>query len=153
MDRLAADLQRAFPGVEGFSPRNVWRIRAFYVAWTEGVLAQRKPGTEVLTQAASELDGKNLAQVASEISWFHNVVLIQKLKDPLRRLWYAKMTIEHGWSRPVLVHQIESGLFERQGKAITNFKRTLPPPQSDLAHQAMKAPYTFDCLAHHFGNG
>ena len=82
----------------------------------------------------------------TEIPWGHNQELLFKLKDPLQRIWYAKMAIEHGWSRPVLVLQIESGLFERQGMAVTNFKRTLPPPQSDLAQQALKDPYTFDFL-------
>lgn len=148
VDKLAADLQRAFPGLEGFSPRNVWRMRAFYLAWTEGVSTQfaRESRSTILTRPVSELDGRNLPRVVSEIPWGQNITLFQKLKDPLRRLWYAKMTIEHGWSLPVLVHQIESGLFERQGKAVTNFKRTLPPPQSDLAQQALKDPYTFDFL-------
>lgn len=68
------------------------------------------------------------------------------MKDLPRRLWYAQRTSELGWSRAVLVHQIESGLYERQGKAVTNFKATLPPLQSDLADQAIKDPYTFDFL-------
>ena len=70
-----------------------------------------------------------------------------KVKDLATRLWYAQETLEHGWSRAVLVHQIETGLHERQGKAVTNFERTLPPPQSDLAQQALKDPYVFDFLA------
>jgi predicted nuclease of restriction endonuclease-like (RecB) superfamily len=140
VDKLAEDLQRAFPGMEGFSPRNVWRMRAFYLAWTEAVLAQpaRESGSAILTRPVSELDGLNLPRPVSEIPWGHNIALFQKLKDPVQRLWYAKMTTEHGWSLPVLVLQIESGLFKRQGKAVTNFKRTLPPPQSDLAQQALK---------------
>ncbi|MFC1678587.1 YhcG family protein, partial [Elusimicrobiota bacterium] len=148
VDRLATDLQRAFPGVEGFSPRNVWRMRAFYLAWTKEVRARaiRQSAPAILTRLVSELDGQSLPRAVSDIPWGHNITLFQKLKDPARRLWYAKMTIEHGWSRPVLVHQIESGLFKRQGKAISNFKQTLPPAQSDLAQQAMKDPYTFDFL-------
>lgn len=148
VDHLAADLQKAFPGMEGFSPRNIWRMRAFYLAWTEGVVAkqERKFGDKFLTQVASEMDGQNLPQAASEIPWFHNVILVQKLKNPLKRLWYAQKTVEHGWSRNVLVHQIESGLYERQGRASTNFKRTLPAPQSDLANQIIKDPYIFDFL-------
>ncbi len=82
----------------------------------------------------------------TEIPWGHNQELLFKLKDPAQRLWYAKMTVEHGWSRAVLVHQIESDLYGREGKAVSNFKRTLPPPQSDLAQQAIKDPYTFDFL-------
>jgi predicted nuclease of restriction endonuclease-like (RecB) superfamily len=138
VDQLAADIQRDFPGIEGFSSRNFWRMRAFYLAWTKEVA--------ILTQPASELDGKNLPQVASEIPWFHNVVLIQKLKPPLERLWYAKKTVQHGWSRAVLVHQIELDLYARQGQAITNFEQTLPAPQSDLARQTIKDPYIFDFL-------
>jgi predicted nuclease of restriction endonuclease-like (RecB) superfamily len=138
VDRLAHDLQTAFPGVGGFSPENVRRMRAFYLAYTEGAAIQ--------SRAVTELDGVNPPRVVTEIPWGQNQELLFKLKDPIQRLWYAKMTVEHGWSRPVLVHQIEAGLFERQGKAVTNFKRTLPPPQSDLAEQALKDPYTFDFL-------
>jgi predicted nuclease of restriction endonuclease-like (RecB) superfamily len=93
------------------------------------------------------LDGRHLPRAAAEIPWFHNVILLEKLKDPATRLWYALITLEHGWSRAVLVHQIETGLHERQGKAVTNFRRTLPPPQSDLAQQALKDPYVFDFLS------
>jgi predicted nuclease of restriction endonuclease-like (RecB) superfamily len=74
-------------------------------------------------------------QVAAQIPWWHNVVIIEKVKRQDERLWYAQKTLEHGWSRAVLVHQIESGLFLRQGKALTNFRKTLPPLQSDLADQ------------------
>ncbi|HBL17871.1 MAG TPA: DUF1016 domain-containing protein [Elusimicrobia bacterium] len=148
VDKLAADLQRSFPGMAGFSPRNVWRMRAFYLAWTEGVLAQvgREGGSSILPRAVAESDGRNLPRGVAEIPWGQNIALLEKLKDPAQRFWYAQMTIEHGWSLPVLVLQVESGLFERQGKAVTNFKRTLPPPQSDLAQQALKDPYTFDFL-------
>lgn len=148
VDRLAKDLERAFPGMEGFSPSNIWRMRSFYLAWTEEVLARpaRDDGDSILAQPARELDGQSLPQAAAGIPWFHNVVLIEKLKDPAARLWYAWQTLEHGWSRAVLVHQIESGLFMRQGKAVTNFEATLPPPQSDLAQQVLKDPYNFDFL-------
>ena len=76
----------------------------------------------------------------------HNVTLLQKLKEPAQRLWYAQRTIEYGWSRAVLVHQIESDLYRRQGQATTNFDTTLPAPQSDLARELLKDPYTFDFL-------
>ena len=75
------------------------------------------------------------------IPWGHNVVLLEKVKDPAERLWYARKTVENGWSRNVLVHWIESDLYERQGKAQTNFERTLPAPQSDLARETLKDPY------------
>ncbi len=69
-----------------------------------------------------------------------------KLDTPAIRLWYAHKAIEHGWSRAVLTHHIETQLHKREGKAVTNFQRTLPPPQSDLAEQTLKDPYNFDFL-------
>lgn len=125
IDRLAADLKSAFPEMKGFSPRNLKYMRAFAEAWPE----------ESIVQAA-------LAQ----ITWYHNVALIEKLRSPEDRVWYAKATVQHGWSRNVLVHQIDSGLHYRQGGAVTNFDRTLPSPQSDLAQQITKDPYNFDFL-------
>jgi len=97
--------------------------------------------------AAAYPDEAIVQQVAGQIPWFHNVVLIERIKDRAARLWYARKTVEHGWSRAVLVHQIEGGLYERQGKAVTNFAETLPSPQSDLAQQALKDPYIFDFLS------
>ncbi len=82
----------------------------------------------------------------AEIPWGHNVWLFEKVKDPIQRLWYAAKTLEHGWSRAVLTVQIESGLYRRQGKAVSNFAGTLPSPQSDLAQQSLKDPYVFDFL-------
>jgi predicted nuclease of restriction endonuclease-like (RecB) superfamily len=81
-----------------------------------------------------------------EIPWGHNLQLLGKLKDPRQRLWYAQKTVQHAWSRAILVHQIELDLFGREGKAITNFPLTLPAPQSDLAQQTLKDPYVFDFL-------
>jgi predicted nuclease of restriction endonuclease-like (RecB) superfamily len=125
IDRLASDLRRSFPEVSGFSPRNLKYMRSFAAAWPEESIVQ---------------------QAAAQIPWFHNCVLIDKVKDPGERSWYIQKTIEHGWSRNVLVHQIESGLFRRQGKAVTNFKATMPGAQSDLAQQLLKDPYNFDFL-------
>ena len=138
VERLARDLQAEFRGISGFSPQNMWYMRAFYLAWTAEAANLQQP--------VGELDGENLPHPVGEIPWGHNIVLLEKVKSLARRLWYAEKTIEHGWSRAVLVHQIESGLHERQGKAVTNFDRTLPPPQSDLARQALKDPYVFDFL-------
>ena len=150
VERLSRDLQSEFSGISGFSPQNIWRMRALYLAWTEDVSklapVARQNGGSILSQAARELGGRNLPQAVGEIPWFHNVTLIEKLKDPIQRLWYAQQTIAHGWSRAVLVHQIESDLFARQGKALTNFQTTLPAPQSDLAQELVKDPYHFDFL-------
>jgi predicted nuclease of restriction endonuclease-like (RecB) superfamily len=125
IDQLAKDLHHAFPGVQGFSPRNIKYMRALAEAWPD----------EAIVQAP-------LAQ----LTWYHNLTLLEKVKSPAERLWYARQAIEHGWSRNVLVMHIESGLYRRQGKAVTNFQATLPPPQSDLAQQLLKDPYNFDFL-------
>jgi predicted nuclease of restriction endonuclease-like (RecB) superfamily len=90
-------------------------------------------------------DEQFVQEVLAQITWYHNIALLEKLKLPEERFWYAQQTIQHGWSRNVLVHQIESQLYHRQGKAITNFDRTLPKPQSELA-QLLKDPYSFDFL-------
>lgn len=113
-------------------------MRSFFLAWTEA--------TEKLQQAVGEIDGENLPQAVGEIPWGHNLQLLSKLNDPAKRLWYARQTTEQGWSRAVLVHQIESDAFGRQARAVTNFERTLPIPQSDLAQQLTKDPYNFGFL-------
>src|SRR4029077_9269539 len=85
-------------------------------------------------------------QLVAQIPWGHNVRILDRVKAPEDRIWYTKATIQHGWSRDVLVHQIESGRLHRQGKAVVNFDRTLPAPQSDLARDITKDPYNFDFL-------
>lgn len=125
IDRLSADLRHAFPDMKGFSPRNLKYMRAFAEAY---------------------LDEQFVQQVVAQIPWGHNVRILDALSEPAEREFYARQTIEYGWSRNVLIHQIESGLYKRQGKAITNFERTLPSPQSDLAGQLLKDPYAFDFL-------
>ena len=142
VERLAHDLRRAFPDIEGFSPRNIWRMRAFFLAWSVA--------PEKLTQPVSESGArpvaKKLPQAVSEIPWGHNIVLLQQFERPEERLWYAEQTRAQGWSRAALQAQIAKKAHARQGKAITNFSRALPPPQSELARQALKDPYTFDFL-------
>ena len=92
-------------------------------------------------------DESILQQLAAKIPWFHNCVLLDKVKNYDERLWYIQQTIENGWSRAVLEYQIGSKLYERQGQAITNFDQALPQPQSDLAQQILKSPYNFDFLS------
>jgi len=153
VERLANDLQKEFPGLAGFSPQNVWYMRSFYLAWTKELQKLQQPVGEstskILSQLVGELAGQNPPQPVAEIPWGHNLVLLAKLKTPILRLWYAHKAIEHGWSRAVLTHHIETQLHKREGKAITNFQRTLPPPQSDLAEQTLKDPYNFDFLTIH----
>ena len=139
VERLAVDLHKAFPDMGGLSPRNIWRMRAFHLAYTEDV--------QKLPRAVAELDGKNLPQPVAEIPWGHNAALLEKIKEPAERIWYARKTIENGWSRDILILQIENDLYRRQGKAVSNYKKTLPPPNSDLAHQMLKDPYVFDFLS------
>ena len=126
ISQLAKDLKKAFPEMKGFSPRNLKYMRAFAEAYPDETLMQ---------------------QLAAQIPWFHNCVLLDKVKDATERQWYIQKTIEHGWSRSILVHQIELKLYHRQGKATTNFDRTLPKPQSELAEQVLKDPYNFDFLS------
>lgn len=83
------------------------------------------------------------------IPWGHNILIIEKIKEATERLWYAQKTIEHGWSRSLLTIWMENRLYQREGKAITNFQLTLPPPQSDLAQQTLKDPYSLDFLELH----
>ncbi len=137
IDRLADDLQAEFPGESGFSRANIYQMRQFFVAYREQ--------SAIVQQAVGQLPGP--PPPLANIPWGHNTILLQKLKDPAERLWYAEQTITHGWSRAVLVHQIETGLYQRQGKALTNFERTLPAAQSDLAQQALKDPYCVGFLA------
>jgi predicted nuclease of restriction endonuclease-like (RecB) superfamily len=125
IDRLGRDLQEAFPGVAGFSGRNLNYMRAFAEAWHDEAIVQ---------------------QLVAQLPWGHNILLLQKLKSETARGWYAKEAVSHGWSRAVLAHQIGTDLYARQGQAITNFDRTLPAPQSDLAKQLLKDPYNFDFL-------
>lgn len=156
IDQLAEDLARAFPGIVGFSRTNIYRMRSFYQAWPAekperafvpqpvGQFAAPPPHP-IVPQPVGQLQSSP-PQELTAIPWGHNAVLLEKLKERDQRLWYARQTIEHGWSRSMLVHWIESDLYARQGKAITNFERTLPAPQSDLAKQLLKDPYNFDFL-------
>ena len=91
-------------------------------------------------------DDQFVQQLVAQIPWGHNIRILEKVKDQTEREFYIRKTIENGWSRDVLEIQIETGLFLRQGKAITNFELTMPKPQSDLANQLLKSPYNFDFL-------
>jgi predicted nuclease of restriction endonuclease-like (RecB) superfamily len=125
IDKLATDLRLSFPEMKGFSSRNLKYMRAFAEAYPDLTIVQAGP---------------------AQITWYHNCTLLDKVKKSEERVWYAFQTVEHGWTRDVLVHQIESGLYNRQGRAITNFGTTLPKPQSELAQQLLKDPYNFDFL-------
>jgi len=125
IDRMSFDLKQAFPDMQGFSPRNLKYMRKFAEAW---------PGQELVQRTVAL------------IPWRSNITLLDKLKDPDIRLWYAQKTIEHGFGKDMLVFQIETQLHKRQGAAITNFEVALPPADSDLTAQIFKDPYIFDFL-------
>lgn len=129
LERLSRDLRHECPDMQGFSRRNLYRMRAIYLAYRD--------------------QSEFVPQVVAQIPWGHNQVLLEKLKDRAEREWYAQQTIQYGWSRNVLVHHIETRLYERQARAekSSNFAATLPPPQSDLAQQALKDEYVFDFLS------
>ena len=130
IEKLAKDLQNEFPGIAGFSRANIFYMRAFYLAY------------EKVQQAVGQLEDMPI----SRIPWGHNVILVTKLKDNNKRLWYAQKAIENGWSRSILEHWVKLDLFNREGKAITNFQKTLPSPHSDIAQQSLKDPYIFEFL-------
>jgi predicted nuclease of restriction endonuclease-like (RecB) superfamily len=109
IDRLAHDLRQAFPNTKGFSPRNLKYMRAFAAAWPDGDFVQ---------------------QAAAQLPWFHVCTLLDKLKGREEREWYAARALEHGWSRNILVMQIETRLLQRQGAAATNFAMRLPEPSA-----------------------
>lgn len=90
-----------------------------------------------------------MQEALAQIPWGHIIRLMELVTDAKERDWYIHKTIENGWSRDILVLQIESHLYQRQGKGISNFPKTLPPPQSDLARQTLKDPYILDFLMTH----
>jgi len=127
IDNLASDIRMAFPESKGYSVRNLKYMAKF---------AETYPNREFVQQ------------VVAQIPWGHNVVLLDKVSDTNEREWYIKKSAENGWSRNVLVHQIESGLYQRQVLVdkVSNFESRLPSPQSELAAQTMKDPYVFDFI-------
>ncbi len=127
VDMLAGDLRREFPDMKGFSRANIFNIRQWYLYY--------------LT-----MDEK-VQQLVRQLPWGHNMVIVNKIKDPTEAVFYLTETARNNWSRNVLIHQIESGLYLRKGKVLHNFEATLPAPQSDLARQTLKDPYIFDFLS------
>jgi predicted nuclease of restriction endonuclease-like (RecB) superfamily len=127
IERLSQDLCKSFPGMKGLSSRNLKYMRQFAYLYPDRIIVQ---------------------EVLAQLTWYHIITLMDKVKNEKERLWYASQIIQNGWSRNVLVHQIESSLYQRQKGThkINNFKKTLPVPQSDLAQQTIKDPYIFDFL-------
>jgi predicted nuclease of restriction endonuclease-like (RecB) superfamily len=124
--QISQDLKAEFPDMKGFSVRNLEGMRQWYRFWSD--------------------DSAIALQVVAQIPWGHNLTIVAKIKNPDEAMFYVQKTIQNNWSRSVLTHQIEAGLYQREGKAISNFEATLPAPQSDLARQTLKDPYNFDFL-------
>ena len=127
IDNLATDIRIDFPESKGYSVRNLKYMAKF---------AETYPNREFVQT------------VSAQIPWSHNIAIIEKVKDPEQRIWYIQKTAENGWSHNVLIHQIESGLYQRQVLVdkVSNFESRLPSPQSELAVQTMKDPYVFDFI-------
>ncbi|WP_064612079.1 PDDEXK nuclease domain-containing protein [Streptobacillus moniliformis] len=132
---LSKDLQNEFPEIKGFSKENLKHIRYWYQFYSNGLI-----GLQPVTQL------KKIEQMIKSIPWGHNQRIMYKCKTVEKALFYVGKTLENGWSRTVLEHQIESNLYKRLGSAITNFETILPALQSDLAKQTIKDPYNFDFL-------
>ncbi len=128
IERLARDLKIEFPDMTGFSPRNLNYMRSFAEAYPDEAI---------------------LHQLGAKIPWKHNCVILDKVKDPEQRTWYIQKTVENSWSRSVLIHQIDTNLYGRQGGALTNFQAVLPAPQSDLAQSLLKSEYNLEFLGLH----
>ena len=127
VDSLAKDIKLSFPNATGFSVRNLKYMAKFARAYPDLEFVQ---------------------MVSAQIPWSHNIAILEKVKEPKQRAWYIQKTIENGWSHNVLIHQIESGLYQRQVTTdkISNFEQRLSAPQSELAVQTMKDPYIFDFI-------
>ncbi len=128
IEQLARDLKSAFPDMRGLSRTNLLYMRAFAEAYPDQQIVQ---------------------QLVGQLPWGHNIRLLDQVKDPSVREWYIKACIQNGWSRAVLEHQIETQLHTRQGKAINNFERALPSPQSELAQQLFNDPMNLEFLTLH----
>lgn len=127
VENLALDLRMAFPNVKGYSSRNLKYMAKYALSYPNREFVQT---------------------VSAQIPWSHNVAILEKVKEFDERVWYIQKTSENGWSHSVLIHQIESGLYQRQVLAnkVSNFENRLPSPQSELAVQTMKDPYVFDFI-------
>jgi predicted nuclease of restriction endonuclease-like (RecB) superfamily len=163
LNTLSDDLKAAFPEIKGFSLTNLKYIRLwvnFYLPLigqqavdqlkNEIVQQPVASNTETVQQAVGQIGQQAVDQMPAlfaTIPWGHHLQIITKCKNLDEALFYIQQTAEHGWSRNVLVHQLESGLYKRKGAAVTNFHATLPKPQSDLARELLKDPYKFDFLS------
>jgi predicted nuclease of restriction endonuclease-like (RecB) superfamily len=142
IDRASADLRRAFPEMGGLSSRNLRRMRAFYRLYRPG----KTPGA-IWPPVVAKLEPPAWPAAVAHLPWAHNVILMEKLKEPALRAWYAAAALEYGWGRRTLAAKIDARFRDRSGKAITNFRKTLPRRYSELAQEATRDPYQFGFLS------
>jgi predicted nuclease of restriction endonuclease-like (RecB) superfamily len=142
IEQIAQDLNRELQAVKGFSRANLYRMKRFYAFY----IGSTESSPKTLKQPQGDVEF--VAQLVRQIPWGHNIIIFQKVNNINQALWYVQKTIENGWSRSVLDHQIASQLYERQANKprIDNFTERLPAPQSDLARETLKDPYVFDFL-------
>ena len=143
--QLSKDLRAEFPEMKGFSFSNIKYMRQWFLFYSERLPKSQQPAGQIVNCSAPQWGQQAVAKI-TQIPWWHNVVIITKCQSREEALFYVQSTIEYGWSRSVLTHQIESGLWQREGKTLNNFTEALSPPQSDLAAQTLKDPYVFDFL-------
>jgi predicted nuclease of restriction endonuclease-like (RecB) superfamily len=178
VEMVSADLQRVFPGMTGFSPRNLWDMKRFYLAYTDEAiwrqtvakLEKRNTGTptEILRQPVAELGrGQNrlqpvaklteanaiefLRQLVAEIPWGHNLLILNRITDPAARLYYLRATARFGWSRNVLLNQLKAKAYERavEEKKTHNFPLALPEYLVEQADEMLKSSYNLEFLGIH----
>lgn len=140
LKQLSKDLMAEFLDIKGFSRSNIKYIKQWYLFYT-----QSDSGGPIGQQLVGQLQLPE--EIVTHIPWGHNIAIVTKCKNRDEALYYVRATITHNWSRAVLIHQMETGLYHREGKAVSNFVETLPAPQSDLAQQTLKDPYVFDFMA------
>ena len=155
--QLEKDLKAEFPAMKGFSRSNLFYIRRFYQFYTDSSVQQlvglnENEHTISMQQVTAPGEDSLIQQPVGLIStiysvpWGHHVLILDKVKEVAEATFYLQQIVEHNWSRSILTLQIEQDLFRRQGKAITNFKNTLPEQQARLAGQILKDPYNFGLL-------
>lgn len=145
--QIAKDLKKELPETSGFSRTNLYSMRQFYLFYRHENIHQvggQIQSDSIIRQPGGQLE--NIPDLLLHTPWRHHVLIMNKCNSQNQALFYIQKTIENNWSRDILQMQIESMLFERQGKAITNFETTLPKPQSDLAKETLKNPFIFDFL-------
>lgn len=143
IDNLSRDLRLEFPDFKGVSVRNLKYMKAFAEAYPSFLSIVQVP----LAQLENNIQNEFVQVPLAQLTWYHHITLIDKIKDSNVREFYITKCAENGWSRDIMVRQIETKLHEKQGNAITNFKQTLPALDSDLAQQTIKSTYSFDFIS------